>query len=439
MLVKTSSRGTAVFARRQDLISTGSAAYTSIVVEKALNSKVWDVDGKAYIDFAGGIGALNVGHCHPAVVDAVRQQAGRLLHTSLHVACYEVYFEAAERLIQAAPGSFKKKAIFFNSGSEAVENAVKFARAFTKRRAVISFENAFHGRTLLCLTLNGKHKPLRQGFGPVPAEIYHSAFPYPYRPPRGVKPEDLTAYCLEALDTLFLREAAPEDVAAIIVEPVQGEGGFIVPPPDFLPALRQICDKHGILLIADEVQTGFGRTGEMFAVEHAKVVPDLMTIGKSIGGGLPLSAVVGRAEILDAAAPGAIGGTYGGNPLACAAALAVFSVFKVEKLVERARKIGRVVKERFDALAESHPCVGESRGLGAMRALELVSDKRTKAPLAAATVKQILHLCEARGLMVIKAGAYDNVIRTLMPLTIPDEDLVKGLDILETTLREFKP
>jgi 4-aminobutyrate aminotransferase/(S)-3-amino-2-methylpropionate transaminase len=291
---------------------------------------------------------------------------------------------------------------------------------------------------LLCLTLNGKHKPLRQGLGPVPPELYHARFPYAYRPPRGVKPEDLTEYCLEELEKQFLVDVAPEDVAAIVVEPVQGEGGFVAPTPGFLKALRRLCDKHGILFIVDEVQSGFGRTGELFAIEHDEIEPDLMVVAKSLCGGMPLSGVVGRAPIMDSVATGAVGGTYGGNPMSCAAALAVFEVFKDEKLVERARRVGATVQKRFDSFRDRYPFVGDSRGLGAMRAIELVSDKKTKAPLPAARVKEILHDCQERGLIVIKAGVYDNVIRTLMPLTIPDADLNRGLDILEAALDAFR-
>ena len=444
MLIKTktnpkTSKSQDLWAQRQELVSSGSAAYTSIVIEKAQNAMVWDVDGKAYIDFAGGIGTLNVGHCHPKVVLALRDQAGKLLHTSFHVAAYPNYMEVCLKLTQAMPGQGPKKAILFNSGSEAIENAVKFARAYTKRKAIISFDNAFHGRTLLCLTLDGKYKPLRQGFGPCPGEIYHARFPYAYRAPKGINPNDLTDYCLEELDKLFLTEVSAEDVAAILIEPVQGEGGFIVPTPGFLKALRKLCDKHGILLIIDEVQTGFGRTGEMFAIEHDDVAPDLMTVGKSLGAGLPISGVVGKAAILDAAATGAVGGTYGGNPMSCAAALAVFEIFKEEKLVEAARKIGCHVEERFNHLRDTLAIVGDSRGVGAMRAIELVSDKKTKTPLPADKVKHILHRCVEKGLIVIKSGVHDNVIRTLMPLTIPKADLNQGLDILESALKECKP
>lgn len=437
-ITRRNSKSEALWAERERLVSSGSAAYTSVVIERALNAKVWDVDGKEYVDFAGGIGALNVGHCHPKVVAALREQAGKLLHTSFHVAAYEGYLDVCRELIRVAPGSWTKKAILFNSGSEAVENAVKFARAYTKRKAVISFDNCFHGRTLLCLTLDGKYKPLRQGFGPCPPEIYHARYPYAYRPPRGVKAEELTEHCLEELEKFFLVEVAPEDVAAIVVEPVQGEGGFIVPTPGFLKGLRRLCDKHGILFIADEVQTGFGRTGEMFAVDLDAVAPDLTVVAKSLCGGMPLSGVVGRAEIMDAAATGAIGGTYGGNPMSCAAALAVFEIFKEQKLVEAARRVGATVQKRFDSFRDRYPFVGDSRGLGAMRALELVSDKKTRAPLPAGRVKEILYSCMERGLIVIKAGVHDNVLRTLMPLTIPEADLNRGLDVLDEVFGSFR-
>jgi 4-aminobutyrate aminotransferase / (S)-3-amino-2-methylpropionate transaminase / 5-aminovalerate transaminase len=430
-------RGAALWADRETWVSRGSAAYTRLVIDRARNATLWDVDGKAYVDFAGGIGTLNVGHCHPKVVEAVRAQAGRLTHTSLHVAAYEGYMQVCRRLAELVAGPGTKKTILFNSGSEAIENAVKLARSYTRRRAVVAFDNGFHGRTLLCLTLDGRYKPLRQGFGPPPAEVYHSRFPYPYRPPRGLDPNELTAYCLEELDRLFLTEAAPEDVAAIVVEPVQGEGGFIVPTPGFLSGLRRVCDRHGIILVVDEVQSGFGRTGKMWAMEHEEIAADLVTVGKSLGAGLPISGVVGRADILDSAAPGAIGGTYGGNPLACAAALAVFEIFEEEHLVEAGARVGEVVRARFDALRDRLGIVGESRGLGAMRALELVEDKATRKPLPAATARAILDDCVERGLVVIKAGIHDNVIRTLMPLTIPDADLEKGLGILEQVLADW--
>ena len=432
------SKAQQLWAQRADLVSSGTAAYTQIIVDRAQNATIWDVDGKEYIDFAGGIGTINVGHCHPKVTAALREQAGRLLHTSFHVAAYPQYMEVCRKLIETIPGSGKKKALLFNSGSEAVENAVKFARSFTKRRAVISFEYAFHGRTLLCLTLDGKHKPLRSGLGPFAPEIYHARFPYPYRAPKGVDAADLSHWGIGELERQFLTDVPADDVAAIIIEPVLGEGGFLVPPAGFLKALRRLCDKHGILLIIDEVQTGFGRTGKFWAMEHEGVVPDLVTVGKSLAAGMPMSGVVGRAEILDSAPTGAIGGTYGGNPMACAAALAVFDIFKDERLVEAAQRIGKTVAARFDSWKEKYEIVGDSRGLGAMRAIELVTDKKSKEPLAAIKVKEILHRCEDEGLIAIKAGIYDNVIRTLMPLTIKDKDLARGLDILENAIKESK-
>lgn len=437
--MKIESKSSGLWADRARLVSSGTAAYTDLVLERALGAKVWDVDGKEYLDFAGGIGALNVGHCHPKVVAALREQAGKLLHTSFHVAAYENYLQVCRELIAVAPIPGEKKAILFNSGSEAIENAVKFARGYTKRRTVIAFDNAFHGRTLLCLALDGKHKPLRQGLGAMPPDVHHARYPYSYRPPLGVAPAELTAHCLESLENLFRVSAAAEDCAAIVVEPVQGEGGFIVPTAGFLKGLRALCDKHGIVLIVDEVQTGFARTGKLFAIEHDGVAPDLMVVAKSLCGGMPLSGVVGRTEILDSVATGAIGGTYGGNPMACAAALAVFDVVKTEGLVEKARKVGETVKKRFDGFRDKYPFVGDSRGLGAMRAIELVSDKKTKAPLPAAKVKEILHACQDRGLIAIKAGVHDNVIRTLMPLVISDADLNRGLDILDESLDAFKP
>ncbi|HVC09903.1 MAG TPA: aspartate aminotransferase family protein [Elusimicrobiota bacterium] len=441
MLTKTKNTSISkdLWQERENLVSKASAAYTSIFTAKAKNATLWDVDGKEYIDFAGGIGAMNSGHCHPKIVAAIQEQAGKLIHTSFHVTSYPNYLDVCRELTSAIPGTFAKKAIFFNSGSEAVENAVKLAKAFTKRRGIISFTNAFHGRTLLCLTLNGKHKPLRQHFGPYAGEIYHAPFPYPYRPPVGVDAKELTEHCLAELERVLRLETAPEDVAAMIVEPVQGEGGFVVPTPGFLPGLRKICDRYGIVLIIDEVQSGFGRTGRFWAMEHEGIVPDLVTVGKSLAGGMPLSAVAGRADILDAAPVGSIGGTYGGNPLALAAAQAVFGIFREEKLVAAGARVGETVRKRFDAFRDEFSFVGDSRGLGAMRAIELVADKKSKTPLPAAKVKEILHYCEDKGLILIKAGAYDNVLRTLMPLTIGEEDLDRGLGIIEDALREVKP
>ena len=397
----TKSKAKELWDKRSELVSTGTAAYTDVVVERAQNATLWDVDGKEYIDFAGGIGTLNVGHCHPKVVAALKAQAEKLHHTSFHVCAYPGYMAVAEKLAKLVPGK-KNKVLLLNSGSEAVENAVKFARAFTKRRGIVSFGNAFHGRTLLCLSLDQKYQPLKKGLGPFAPDVYHA---------------DLD---LASLEEFFTRHVSPDEIAAFIIEPVQGEGGFIPAPAGFLKGLRELCDKHGIVLIVDEVQTGFGRTGKFWAFEHEGITPDLVTIGKSLGAGMPISAVVGRAEIMDSVTTGAVGGTYGGNPMSCAAALAVFEIFEQENLVARAQKIGELVKKRFDKQKLS-------RGVGAMRAIELPDAKRTK---------EVVHRCQDRGLVIIKAGPKDNVIRTLMPLTIPFDQLERGLDILEEALKE---
>ncbi len=431
------AHGNTALKQRAKFVSSGVAAYSSIVVDHAQNATLWDSEGKKYIDFAGGIGALNVGHCHPKVVSALKRQAAKLTHTSFHVASYSDYAAVCEKLCRTIPSPLPQKAALFNSGAEAVENAVKLARFFTRRSAVISFGFAFHGRTLLCLTLNGREKVLKSGFGPFAPEIYRAPFPYSYRPPAGINPKDLTEYCLEELKRLWQSEIPANQTAALIVEPVQGEGGFIVPTPKFLKGLRELCDAHGIVLIIDEVQSGFGRTGKFWAFEHEEVLPDLLVVGKSLAAGMPLSAVVGRSEIMDAPPAGAIGGTYGGNPLACAAALAVFEIFEKENILNKAGSVAKTVQARFNSFQKKFSIIGESRGLGAMRALELVLDKKTKAPLPVNQVKQIIADCEKKGLLLIKAGIFDNVLRTLMPLTIEDADLNEGLDILEETLEDF--
>lgn len=424
-------------SERASTVSNGVAAYSSIVIKRAQNATIWDMEGKEYIDFAGGIGALNTGHSHPKIVAAIQAQASEFTHTSFHVTSYPQYTEVCKKLSVAAPGPGAKKAALFNSGSEAVENAVKFARFYTKRQAIISFGYAFHGRTLLCLTLDGRQKVLKSGFGPFAPGVYRAPFPYPYRPPTGISPNQLANYCLAELERLWSSEISPTETAALIVEPVQGEGGFIVPTPGFLKGLRNLCDRHGVLLIIDEVQSGFGRTGKFWAFEHDEIIPDLIVAGKSLAAGMPLSAVIGSAQIMDSAPAGAIGGTYGGNPLSCAAALAVFDIFNDENILQKAVRVAEITKKRFDSFQENFSIVGESRGLGAMRALELVSDKKTKEPLPAESVKKIVHECENRGLLIIKAGIFDNVLRTLMPLTIQEKELNKGLDILESVLKDF--
>jgi 4-aminobutyrate aminotransferase/(S)-3-amino-2-methylpropionate transaminase len=397
-----------------------------VVADSARGVTITDVDGNTFIDFAGGVGTLNVGHSHPDVVAAAQEQLDRFSHTDYTVVPYEVYVTLAERLAAYVPISGPVKAAFFNAGTEAVENAVKFARLATKRSAVICFEGGFHGRTFLSLSLTSKEKPYKEGLGPFSPEVYRVPFPYEYR---GVT----AAAALAALDRAFVDQVAPDSVAAIVVEPVQGEGGFVVAPQEFMTGLRAACDKHGIVLIADEVQTGFGRTGRFFACEHYGVEPDLVCVAKSIAMGLPLSGVLGRAEIMDAGAPGAVGGTYVGNPVAQAAALAVLDVFESEGLVERSGQIGEVVRARMLSWQERWPVIGDVRGLGAMLAIEFVSDPSTRTPapeLARAVIDEAL----ARGLLLISCGVHSNCIRELAPLVITDAELDEALGVWEEAL-----
>jgi 4-aminobutyrate aminotransferase len=399
-----------------------------IYVAKAENAELWDVDGRRFIDFAAGIAVLNTGHRHPRVMQAVAKQAEAFAHTCFHVASYESYVRLAERLNALAPGDFAKKTLFLNSGAEAVENAVKIARYHTKRSAVIAFSGGFHGRTLMTMALTGKVMPYKRGFGPFPAEVYHAEFPQPYR---GITTEQ----ALADLDRLFHGDVDPKSIAAIIIEPVQGEGGFNVAPFDFLRALRRLCDEHGIVMIADEVQGGIARTGKMFSIEHSGVVPDLITVAKGLGGGFPLSGVTGRATMMDSAHPGGLGGTYGGNPISIAAAHAVLDVIETEALCARAVSVGDKMRARLLALARELPCIGDVRGLGAMVAIELVKDQKSKEPDADLTAAVLAH-AEKRGLILLSCGTSANVVRLLSPLTIPDAVLTEGLEILAAALRE---
>jgi 4-aminobutyrate aminotransferase/4-aminobutyrate aminotransferase/(S)-3-amino-2-methylpropionate transaminase len=414
-------------ARKSAAVPAGVSA-RGIYVAKAENSELWDVDGRRYIDFAAGIAVLNTGHRHPRVMEAVAQQAQQFAHTCFHVSPYESYVRLAERLNALAPGDFAKKTLFLNSGAEAIENAIKIARYHTKRSAVIAFSGGFHGRTLMTLALTGKVMPYKRGFGPFPAEIYHAEFPNAYR---GITTEQ----ALADLDRLFHGDVDPKSVAAILIEPVQGEGGFNVAPADFLRALRRLCDEHGIVLIADEVQGGIARTGKMFSIEHSGVVPDLITTAKGLGGGFPLSGVTGRAAIMDAAHPGGLGGTYGGNPISIAAAHAVLDVVEAEGLCARAANVGDKMRTRLQALARELPCIGDVRGLGAMVAMELVKDPKTKEPDAELTASVLAH-AEQRGLILLSCGTSANVVRLLAPLTIPDAVLAEGLDVLGEALRD---
>ena len=413
---------------RAKYVPRGITSAHPITAARARGSELWDVSGKRYVDFAGGIGVMNVGHAHPRVMKAVREQLENATHTSFQVVHYESYLRLAERLCEVAPIKGASKAIFFSSGAEAIENAVKIARAATGREAVISFRGGFHGRTLLALSLTGSVQPYKQDFGPYAAEVYQTPFPYAYR-------GWTTEAALADLDNLLESEVAPKRVAAIVIEPVLGEGGFVPAPLDFLRRLRDLCHQHGILLIADEIQTGFGRTGKFFAIEHSGVQPDLVTVAKSLAAGLPLSAVVGRADVMDAPDPGGLGGTYGGNPVACAAGLAVMDIMRDEKLPERAARIGSVVEERMQSWAQEHELVGDVRVVGAMAGMELVRSRSTKEAADKETAK-LLAVAREKGLIILRCGVHHNVVRTLMPLTIPDEQLEEGLDILGAALQE---
>jgi 4-aminobutyrate aminotransferase / (S)-3-amino-2-methylpropionate transaminase / 5-aminovalerate transaminase len=412
----------ALFARREAAIPRGVGHSHQLFIARGENAEIWDVEGRRFIDFAGGIAVLNTGHRHPAVIQAVKDQLDRYTHTCFQVLAYEPYVELAERINAKAPGDFAKKTLFLTTGSEAVENAIKIARAATKRSGVICFAGGYHGRTLLTLAMTGKVAPYKTGFGPFPAEIFHAAFPNALH---GVSVDDSIA----SVETIFKNDIEASRVAAIIIEPVQGEGGFHVAPPELLQRLRTLCDSYGILLIVDEIQTGAGRTGTWFAVEQSGVAPDLITMAKSMAGGFPISAVVGRAEVMDAAAPGGLGGTYAGSPIACAAALAVLDVFEKENLLQRSRDVGERLNAGLKAMAARHACIGDVRGLGAMVAMELFKNGDVKQP-DADLAKRISAEATARGLILLTCGTYGNVIRILVPLTASDALLDEGLAIM---------
>ena len=423
----------ALSARRSQAVPRGLSHATPIYVAKAEDAWLEDVDGNRYIDFAGGIGCLNVGHRQQPVVGAVRAQLEKFLHTCVQVTPYENYIELAERMNAVTPGAFPKKTIFLNSGAEAVENAVKIARAHTKRPGIIAFEDAFHGRTMMTLALTSKTHPYKAGFAPFPGEVYRVPYAYCYRCSYNLKYPSCDLYCARHLEDTFKRVVANEDVAAVIAEPVLGEGGFVVPPPDYFKVLIDLCHKYGILFIADEVQSGFGRTGKLFASEHYGIEPDILVTAKSLGGGLPLAAVTGRAEIMDAPGPGGLGGTFAGNPLSCAAALAVLDLFEKENLLARANELGTRFQCRAREWQQRWPLIGDVRGLGGMQAIELVRSQQTKIPAAEET-KLITQYCYEHGLITITAGSYSNVIRVLVPLVATNEQMDEGLNVLESAL-----
>jgi len=416
-----------LLASRMHNIPRGVLTAHPIVVARAEGAYVWDNDGRRYLDFVGGIGVLNIGHNHPRVVAAVSEQLKLVTHTAFQVAAYEPYIALAERLNALVGKGEPYKSAFFTSGAEAVENAVKIARAHTKRPGIVAFRGGFHGRTLLSATLTGFAQPYKQNFGPFAGEIYHTAYPDLYR---GITAES----ALQALEDVFSTEIAPDRVAAILIEPVQGDGGFLPAPANFMRALREIATRHGIVLITDEIQTGFGRTGTLFGFENSGIQPDLVTVAKSLAGGFPLSGVVGRAAMMDAPTPGGLGGTYGGNAVACAAALAVLDVFAEDKLLDRAKRLGSSLRAGLDALCDEHQAIGNVRGLGFMQAIEFVTDRDSKTP-DPDRAQRVVDAARERGLLVIKCGVQRNVVRFLAPLILSEADLGQALDILADALR----
>jgi 4-aminobutyrate aminotransferase/(S)-3-amino-2-methylpropionate transaminase len=416
----------AILERKERVVADPLSIFLPVVVDQAQGATLTDVDGNSFLDFTGGVGCLNVGHSHPQVVAAAQEQLTRFSHTDFTIVPYEVYVDLAERLCELAPVRKPAKAAFFNAGTEAVENAVKFARSYTGRPAVIGFEGGFHGRTLLSLTLTSKTHPYKAGLGPFAPEVYRVPFPNEYRGPSA-------AEAMEALERALVTQIAAETVAAIVLEAVQGEGGFVVAPPEFVEGVRRLCDEHDIVFVADEVQTGFGRTGRMWGIDHYDVEPDLITVAKSIAAGLPLSGVIGTAKIMDAPGDSAIGGTYVGNPVAQAAAMAVLDVFEEESLNDRGAAIGDHIRERMHAWQERWDAIGDVRGLGAMLAIELVSDRETKAP-APELASAVVEAAAERGLLLLKSGIYSNCIRVLVPLVITDAELDEALGVWEQAL-----
>jgi 4-aminobutyrate aminotransferase / (S)-3-amino-2-methylpropionate transaminase / 5-aminovalerate transaminase len=422
----TKPTNAALMARRRAAVARGVGHAHDIFVSRALNAEVWDVEGRRFIDFAGGIAVLNTGHCHPKIIDAVKAQLELYTHTCFQVVAYEPYVELAERLNALAPGEFAKKTLFLTTGAEAIENAVKIARAHTRRPGIIAFNGAYHGRTLLTLGLTGKVAPYKTGFGPFPGEVFHALFPNELY---GISVEA----ALDSVELLFKNDIEAERVAAFIIEPVQGEGGFYVAPNAFVAGLKVLADRYGILLIADEVQTGAGRTGTWFASQQWTVTPDLIASAKSLAGGFPLSAVTGRADVMDAPAPGGLGGTYAGSPIGCAAALAVLNVFDDEQLLQRCQALGERLRAGLKAIAATVPAIGDVRGLGAMLAIELFKGGDPREPNADLTQRVVAEAAR-RGLILLSCGTNGNVIRILVPLTAPERQVDEGLQILAASL-----
>jgi 4-aminobutyrate aminotransferase/(S)-3-amino-2-methylpropionate transaminase len=413
----------ALFRNMDQYVPRAVSPLAPFIISEGRGAMVRDLEGNSHIDFTGGWGCLIVGYAHPKVVRAIQEQAERFTHTDCSVIMYDVYIELAERLVKLAPGPSPKKAIFFNSGAEAVENAVKIARSYTKRKAVVVFEGAFHGRTYMALTMTHKAKPYKEGFAPFCSDVYRMPFPNPYRNPMDFRRWEKQLFSL----------VNPDEIACIVFEPMQGEGGFVVPQEGFAQFLRELTKQHGIVLVADEIQTGIGRTGKFYASEHYGIEPDLITLAKSLAGGMPLSAVVGVQKVIDAPGDSAIGGTYVGNPVACAAALAVLDIIEEERLLERAVELGQYMRERFEQMQKKYEIIGDVRGLGAMVGIELVKDRTTKEPASDETMA-VVKECLANGVIIAKAGLYGNVIRMLIPLVIKEDELKRGFDVIEQAI-----
>ena len=420
--------------KRKKYVPQGVSNGNLNIAHSATGATITDINQKEWIDFAAAIGTLNVGHSHPKVTAAVNNQIEKFLHPGFNVMMYEGYINLAEKLCEITPGTFEKQAILLNSGAEAVENAIKVSRKFTGRQAVVSFVRGFHGRTNLTMGMTSKVKPYKFGFGPFAPEIYQAPYPYVYQKPSEMTEEAYVDRVIEEFKDFFIATVAPETVACVVMEPVQGEGGFIIAPKKFVQAVSEFCKEHGIVFVADEIQTGFGRTGTMFAMEQFDVVPDLVTVSKSLAAGLPLSGVVGRAEILNAASPGELGGTYAGSPVACAAALAVIDIIEEEDLLSKSEIMGEKIEAKLNELAEKHSYVGEIRRLGSMVAVEIVNNRTDKLPNKDKT-NEIVQYANANGLLLLSAGLKGNVIRFLAPLVITDEELSKGLTILEAAFK----
>jgi 4-aminobutyrate aminotransferase/(S)-3-amino-2-methylpropionate transaminase len=425
-----------LFDERKKYVPEGVYLTAPIALERGEGALVEDVDGNIYIDFTSGIGVTSLGHSRKEIVDTIKDQAEKLIHACIHVTNYKPYLDVAKELTEITPGRFPKRTILLNSGAEAVENAVKIVRQYSKRPGIISFENSFHGRTYMAMSLTGKWDPYKVDFGPYVPGVYMTPFAYCYRCPFHLQCPDCALYCVEHIrKTLLKTQARPQEVGGLITEPIQGEGGFIAPPSGYFKAIRQLCDEYGILLIVDEIQTGFARTGKMFAIEHWGVEPDLMTVAKAIAAGLPLSAVVARDELVKDVYPGSLGGTFGGNPLSCVAALKVMEIIKRDKIVERSARLGELITKRLNEMEDQYEIIGDVRGKGPMMAMELVKNRETKEPAVEET-KKILEKALNKGLLLLKAGLYGNVVRLHPPLTIENQYVDKGLDLLDETIRE---